>query len=248
MLRTGIFVTIVAGMMAILVLQSGSVAPLRGSAVAATDLGLRFTSNNTWYVCQGYQTTISHRVGTADEFGLDLIYGTKPGAGTGCPSDGDTAGKAVYSPIAGRVAWTSPSLGGTTSGNGLGLVCIKINSSRSVKVGHLRTSDWLKGIKNGTSYSAWNSVSGSSLLGYVATANSYNAVPHVHVGVFKDASCQSPIPFETASGTALHGRTDHYCSSGGAWSQTNTWNLYNKSGGNDWRLTAMWRVRTLRDC
>jgi hypothetical protein len=193
-----------------------------GTARASSDLGVIVPTKKgqTWYVCQGYNTNISHRGG--DKYGLDLIPDRRAVGTTGCRAGYNAAQhQRVYTPVSGTISWKHfPG----------GLVCIKVSSSRSIKIGHMKTAltagypaAWL-------STPVGSRVSKGSVLGYVATANSGNGgVPHIHIGMYANASCNGtgPIPFATAYGAALHG--------------TSTWNLTSNGSVNQWSGKAVSR-------
>jgi len=193
------------------------------SGEAASNLGIIVPgkTGEKWYVCQGYNTSISHKGG--DKYGLDLVSDSRAVGTSGCRAGYNNAQhRRVYTPVSGTIAWKyMPG----------GIVCIRINSTRSIKVAHMKTvrtagypAEWLDKPVGGA-------VTKGSSLGYVATPNEVanGGISHIHIGVFANTNCGSSgsIPFSSGYGTQING--------------TRIWDLPSNGTANQWRGTGLVR-------
>jgi murein DD-endopeptidase MepM/ murein hydrolase activator NlpD len=136
-------------------------------------INLPFGKDQTWYVCQGYQGPISHK----NTFSLDLTVAREDIGGTGCSAaNGNvnkSAGRSVLAPTAGTVAYV-----------GADLVCLTLDSNRSLLIGHLNRT-----VANGAR------VSQDTQLGTVSTASKVNGgYAHIHIEARNGAGCPLPVP------------------------------------------------------
>lgn len=197
------------------------------AAEAVTNYGIIFptkVADGVWYVCQGYNSSISHNGG--DRYGLDLIPSKAAVGSTGCSYSTAANNRAVYTPADGWIAWKSESLG---------LVCINLRDGNtalnvSLKIGHLRTkAATTSAPAQWRSVAVGGKVTEGKVLGYVAQANDVGngGVAHLHIGAYKGTGCASgnSIPFASAQGTALTGLN---CANG----STKSFNLTSSGAAN----------------
>ncbi|MFG6100561.1 tectonin domain-containing protein [Leptothoe sp. ISB3NOV94-8A] len=169
-----------------------------GSAKAALgQITLPFEVGKTWYVCQGYQGTVSHQ----NNFALDLSIGQDFGA-TACSSNdvNRSAGQQILSPATGTIAYV-----------GSDLVCLMIDGNRSLLIGHINRS-----IANGAQ------VNRDTVLGTVSNAAPANGnFAHIHIEARKSRNCvpNTSVPLTATYGFQLEGigdlpdtseRNDHF--------------------------------------
>ena len=157
------------------------VAPACSTSSSTGNLRSPFAAGQTWYVCQGYNGSISHR-------GVPTLDLTKNPAGVG--SSGCTgsvnysANQSVYAPASGTLYQVSSSFGG---------VCINLSSGRSVYLGHL-----VQRRANGA-------VSAGTKIGVVAPAGQVNngGYAHVHLQAHSGKGCGSSpkVPFSSSYST-----------------------------------------------
>ena len=149
---------------------------------------LPFQSGRTWYVCQGYQGSVSHQ----NLFALDLSAAQDFGASACYPVDGDnnkSNGQQVFAPAAGKVVYVNTDF-----------VCILMASNRSFLIGHIKRT-----VSNGAT------VSQGSLLGTVSPASGANGnFAHIHVEARNSGSCSpnTSVPFTAAEGFQFSGVGD----------------------------------------
>jgi murein DD-endopeptidase MepM/ murein hydrolase activator NlpD len=144
-----------------------------GGSSGSGQINLPFGKGQTWYACQGYQGPISHK----NTFSLDLTVARQDVGRTGCWAvDGNvnkSAGKSVLAPAAGTVAYV-----------GADLVCLTLDSNRSLLIGHLNRT-----VANGAR------VSQDTQLGTVSTASKANGgYAHIHIEARNGAGCPLPVP------------------------------------------------------
>ncbi len=160
---------------------------LVGDSVFA--LELPFKAGETWYVCQGYNGSISHS--NTLKYSLDLsISSNSITGGTGCSAAtaSSSSGKEIYAPGSGKVAWW-----GSTDKD---IVCINLDSGGSVKLGHME-----RVINTGDTV-----ISGKTLIGKLSapkTTQGYNngGYSHIHMGYYINSGCSGEQPFGTLFGS-----------------------------------------------
>lgn len=148
-------------------------------------IGLPFTPGEYWYVCQGYNGTISHQ----NTFALDLSFARnsfRPGA-TGCIPGTNNASdnKPVLAPATGNVTHIQREF-----------VCLSLDSGGSLFIGHLSPSSRVKPgrVEQGT-------VLGTVNLGKY-TPSTY---AHIHIQAHSKSSCQgATVPLDEANGFRLY--------------------------------------------
>lgn len=154
------------------------------------NINLPFNSGQTWYVCQGYNGTISH----PNRFAFDLTVAKDFGSNNACwAADGNvnkSAGKEVLAPAAGTVRYI-----------GQDLVCLEIDSRRSLLIGHIDRK-----VSNN------QRVSQNALLGIVSKANSKvnGGYAHIHIEPYQSPNCSrgTSVPFTAANGFQFNGIGD----------------------------------------
>ena len=143
-------------------------------------INLPFGSGQTWYVCQGYQGTVTHH----NSFAFDLTVAQDFGTSACWAGDGNvnkSAGRQVLAPAAGTVTYV-----------GQDLVCLKMDSGHSLLIGHIDRS-----VPNGAT------VRKDGPLGTVSKASNANGgYAHIHVESRKSATCApgTSVPFTAANG------------------------------------------------
>lgn len=147
-------------------------------------INLPFGSGQTWYVCQGYQNSISH----GNTFGLDLTVTNQDFGSTGCWAHdknwSKSAGKSVLAPLS-----------GTISHVGQDLVCLSIDANRSLLIGHMSNR-----------VAAGTKVSAGQQIGTVSAASSVNGnYAHIHLEGRRSSNCASgtSVPLTAANGLSL---------------------------------------------
>ena len=152
-------------------------------------INLPFNRGQTWYVCQGYNGTISHQ----NNFAFDLTVARDFGRNNSCwAADGNvnkSAGQAVLAPSAGTV-WHV----------GQDLVCLEIDSRRSLLIGHID-----RRVGNG------QRVSQDAILGTLSSANSINGgYAHIHIEARQSPRCTpgTSVPFTATNGFQFKGIGD----------------------------------------
>lgn len=148
-------------------------------------INLPFRSGQTWYVCQGYQGSISH--GTT--FGLDLTATDKDFGNSACWAwDGNvnkSAGQQVLAPASGRIYHVNSDL-----------VCLSIDANRSLLIGHINRS-----VANGAY------VNKDDVLGTVSYAGSANGgYAHIHLEGRRSSNCAvgTSVPLTDSNGLRLN--------------------------------------------
>lgn len=151
-------------------------------------INLPYAIGQTWYVCQGYQGGVSH----LSSFAFDLTVAQDFGASACWAADGNvnkSAGRQVLAPAAGTVTYVNTDL-----------VCLSIDSNRSLLIGHINRS-----VPNG------QRVSRDTVLGTVSSAAAANGgYAHIHIEPRKSANCAvgTSVPFTAANGFQLNGTGD----------------------------------------
>jgi len=143
------------------------------------------------FVCQGYNGTISHQ----NNFALDLTVGNRDfGNNNACAApDGNinkSAGVEVLAPA-----------GGTVVHIGQDLVCLQIDSRRSLLIGHID-----RRVTNGQRVTQ-DTVLGT-LVRYRGVSQSDYA--HIHIEARQSANCTrgTSVPFTAANGFQFNGIGD----------------------------------------
>lgn len=178
---------ITAAALAALAPSIADTATARPQESAATTLRLPFRAGQAWYVCQGYNGSISHRGQPV----LDLTVNAGGVGRSGCTGSANaSANQPVYAPVSGRLSQVSSAFGG---------VCITFGS-RSIYLGHLVSR---RG--NGT-------VSAGTQIGKVAPAGQANngGYAHLHLQAHAGAGCGGArkVPFTSANGTRFANAPD----------------------------------------
>jgi murein DD-endopeptidase MepM/ murein hydrolase activator NlpD len=152
---------------------------------------LPFKSGQTWFVCQGYQNSISHT--GRSTFGLDLTISNKDFGVSGCYAhDGNTsksAGQPVLAPASGIVRHVAQDL-----------VCLDIGNNRALLIGHIDNR-----VANGVKVNA------GQQLGVLSRANrSINGgYSHIHIDGRPNAYCNAnSVPLTAANGFRFIGVGD----------------------------------------
>lgn len=151
-----------------------AVGTLRAAAAEALPaLSLPWTPGQTWYVCQGYNASISHQGMPAFDLSIDPH---SPG-GTGCTGNlNASVGQAVRAPAAGIVLQIS-------GYRGPDFICISFDGGGSAAIGHLVNR-----------VASQTHVSAGQRIGDVEAANYNNGgVAHIHLQVHSGAGC-APSP------------------------------------------------------
>lgn len=159
-------------------IDTGSNDPIT-AACAGGNIIAPFKTGQKWYVCQGYNGSISHRGKPA----LDMTLNPGGVGSSGCTGPVNySANQPVYSPVSGYLYQLSGGYGG---------VCINYGS-KSIYLGHLIN-------RRGT-----GSVSAGTQIGTVAPAGQAmnNGYAHVHLQAHNGTGCGSKplIPFDSAHG------------------------------------------------
>jgi hypothetical protein len=184
-------------MLAVLIIGVSSTLTGVTAAHAATGNILPpFDEGQTWYICQGYDGTVSH-TGTS-QYGLDL---------TGSPNCGNgAAGRNARAPLAGTVAYWQAAFGN---------LCVNVAGGRSYTLTHINAS-----------VTSGNVVAGQVLgtVGAAGTLNN-NGVAHIHFQLWSSPGCyNSPgVPFDSAHSARICGAPDLTVGgpgSNGQWSGT----------------------------
>ncbi len=157
---------------------------------AQGDISLPFSRGQTWYVCQGYNGSVSHRGYPA----LDLTVGsTDFGNNNSCwAHDGNVSRSArqdVLAPATGTISWVTKDL-----------VCLSIDHNRSLLIGHIDHQ-----------LSRGQSVSKDSILGKLSVAVSINGgFSHIHLEARRSSNCAvgTAVPFTSQNGFQLEGVGD----------------------------------------
>ena len=149
---------------------------------------LPFKSGQTWYVCQGYKGTISHQ----NSFALDLSIGQDFGS-TACWAKDRNVSRSANQPM------LAPA-GGKIYHVNSDLVCLSIDSNRSMLLGHVRDR-----VANGAT------VKQGDVLGYISAASSVNGgFSHIHLEARNSSRCAvgTSVPMTQANNFQLIGVGD----------------------------------------
>jgi hypothetical protein len=153
--------------------------------VANGQIDLPFRRAQTWYVCQGYQGSVSHGA----SFGLDLTATNQDFGNSACWAwDGNvnkSAGQQVLAPASGRIYHV-----------GSDLVCLSIDSNRSLLIGHMNRS-----VASGAY------VNKDAVLGTVSYASSVNGgYAHIHLEGRRSSNCAvgTSVPLTDSNGLRLN--------------------------------------------
>lgn len=143
-----------------------------------------FAPGQTWYVCQGYNGSISHGSDPA----LDLTSVAGSNGPTGCRGDANgAAGKAVYAPAGGYLI---------NLNNGIGGACLNITGGGSLYLGHMRN------------IRANGNVNQGDQIGTVgaADANFNGGYAHLHLSARSGTGCGgTKVPFTSAHNMKIRG-------------------------------------------
>lgn len=153
-------------------------------------ISLPFENGKTWYVCQGYNGTVSHQGNPA----LDLTFAKDFGSDNACwAADGNvnkSANQAVLAPASGKILYIDRR----------DFVCLKLDERRSLLIGHIdRTVQDNEAVNEGT------------LLGTVAKAEPLNGgYAHIHIEARQSPNCRpgTSVPFTDANGFQFRGVGD----------------------------------------
>ncbi|MCC3426319.1 MAG: ricin-type beta-trefoil lectin domain protein [Microcoleus sp. PH2017_01_SCD_O_A] len=170
-----------------------------GSSVSG-NIDLPFGRGQSWYVCQGYQGNPTH----TNSYALDLTVSNQDFGATACyPSDGRSFSKSanydVLAPASGTISYVNSDL-----------VCLSIDNSHSLLIGHFNRT-----VANG------QRVNAGQVLGKTSIANSNNGgFSHIHLEARNTAGCRvgTSVPLTSQYGFQLRGVGD----------------LPNLPGGNDY--------------
>ncbi len=164
----------------------GSAAPANAASVS---LLLPFKIGQTWFVCQGYNTTeIDHTGGQVDA--LDLSISPTAASGTyGCVGGPSASqGQAVYAPAAGTIV--SQCCHSPVND----MVCLDTTAGGSLMIGHM-----------GGLPAVGTQVPASHKLGTVnppGTTTNEGKYSHIHIAAYASNNCSgTSIPFDDAHGT-----------------------------------------------
>ena len=150
-------------------------------------LSLPFSSGQTWYVCQGYNGSISHNYGGRNT-SLDLsVSSASYAGGSGC-TPGTSSSSQNYSVIApdnGKVAWI-----GSTDKD---IMCLALDSGGRIKLGHFYSK-----VSTGSRVTRNSTVLGYLNAPYVGTNGGYS---HIHMQLFSDSACSSSTAFGAVFGS-----------------------------------------------
>ncbi|WP_082218242.1 M23 family metallopeptidase [Kamptonema formosum] len=153
-----------------------------GSSNGSGQINLPFRSGQTWYVCQGYQGPISH----SNTYSFDLTVAREDIGSTGCwAANGNvnkSAGQPVFAPAAGTVSYVNSDM-----------VCLTLDSGRSLLIGHMNRT-----VGNGAR------VNQDTQLGTVSGANqaTNGGYAHIHIEARNGAGCPLPVPQRSVPFTA----------------------------------------------
>lgn len=159
------------------------------SSSVSGNIDLPFLSRQTWYVCQGYNGTVTHKNNAA----LDLTVAQDFGANNACwAANGNvskSAGRAVVAPADGTIYHI-----------GSDLACLSIDQNRSLLIGHMNRT-----------VASGRSVTRGQVLGYVSAANKPNgSYSHIHIEARKSSKCRvgTTVPFTAQQGFQFRGVGD----------------------------------------
>jgi murein DD-endopeptidase MepM/ murein hydrolase activator NlpD len=168
--------------------------PLPPESPQTGQISLPFASGQTWYVCQGYNGTVSHRGYPALDLTVAKDFGSN-NANACWASDGNvdkSKGQSILAPAAGKVLYIS----GRPD-----LICLQLDDRRSLMIGHMRRS-----VEDN------QSVSAGTQLGTVAPSTDANVggYAHIHIEARKSSSCAkgTAVPFTSAEGFQFNGIGD----------------------------------------
>lgn len=156
-----------------------------------------FNVGEQWWICQGYNTTLTHNGTSA--YGLDLV------GGPAC--DNSASGRTVRAPLGGTVVYYQAAYGN---------LCVNVAGGRSYTLTHINS-----GITGG-SITAGQAVGTVAAAGQ----RSNNGVAHIHFQMWSTANCYSSsgIPFDSAHSARICGAPDLTVSGpsggNGVWSGT----------------------------
>jgi hypothetical protein len=149
-------------------------------------VNLPFRSGQTWYVCQGYQGSVSHQT----TFGLDLTATNQDFGTSACwardRNVNKSAGQQVLAPASGRISYVDRDL-----------VCLSIDANRSLLIGHINRS-----VANGAY------VNKDAVLGTVSYAAPVNGgYAHIHLEGRRSSNCVrgTSVPLTDSNGLRLNG-------------------------------------------
>ena len=152
--------------------------------VTSNQVILPFNRGETWFVCQGYNGPISHSGG----YGLDLSIAKDFGSTACYAADGKvsrSANRQVLAPAKGKITYVNADL-----------VCLSIDSKRSMLIGHMaRTA------KNGSTVNQGDVLGTTS----VANKNVNGGFSHIHLEARSSSNCArgTSVPLTKANGFEL---------------------------------------------
>ncbi len=171
-----------------------SISLLNAKSAQASEIELPFESGSIWYVCQGYNGTVSHKGKYA--LALDLTVGNGDfGNNNACwASDGNvnrSRGKKVLAPASGTIQWVDKDT-----------ICLDIGENRSLMIGHMRVE-----------VSKGQTVNQDTTLGTVAEADYLPRIggfAHIHIQAYKSNKCihGTSVPFTAEHGFRFRGVGD----------------------------------------
>lgn len=155
---------------------------------ASSRLSFPFSNGQTWYVCQGYNGSISHKGNLAKSLDLSVSSNSTAG-GKGCSPNtaSSSQGQSVIAPDNGTVAWIGSS--------DKDIMCLSLDGGGSMKLGHFYSQ-----VSQGSRITRNSTVLGNLTAPGVGTNGGYS---HIHMQLFSDKSCGTSVDFGTAFGTNL---------------------------------------------
>jgi len=145
-----------------------------------------FDTGSVWYVCQGYNGSISHT--GSDSLALDF---TKQLCDGGQLSNTSSAGANVRSPLSGTVYWY---------GAAYGSLCVNTIDNRSIMLTHIASP--LK---------AGDIVAQNQVVGAIGNAGTVGngGIAHLHLQAWSSPGCATnPVPFDSIHSAQLCGAPD----------------------------------------
>jgi murein DD-endopeptidase MepM/ murein hydrolase activator NlpD len=153
------------------------------------NVALPFGRNQTWYVCQGYNGSVSHQ----NYYALDLTVAQDFGSNNACWAADSNVNKSARREI------LAPANGTVWHVNS-DLVCLSLDNGRSLLIGHMD-----RNVTNG------QRVTKDALLGRLSVGNSANGgYSHIHLEGRNSPACKSgtSVPLTAQYGLQLEGVGD----------------------------------------
>ena len=180
----GLIITLAAALAGVIAVSLVFLVGVHPAAAAPNSLELPFPRGQTWVICQGYNTPISHK-GTMVN-ALDLSISPTSATGTnGCTGATNASqGKVVTAPSSGTVVRYPTA----------DMACIDFDSGGSARIGHMRGRPAI-----GTPVSAGAPI---GTLNPPNTTTGDGGYSHIHIEVYNNDNCSgTSVPFEDAKGT-----------------------------------------------